>query len=129
MAEVELKRVQMSFADEIPAPDNLVAGFSIASHISVKTPGEYSRGMLLMSGSDGFFEKATKAGIKTADEICILASNFGLEDGEYTEAAAYFSGKFSEDAIILPYEEESDDHEQEISEIESTLRKTKIFLA
>lgn len=128
MADLELKRVQMSSGFEIPAPDDLIAGFFVASPIMVKEPGEYSRGMLLMSSSDGYFEKATKAGVKTADEICILAGDIAIEEGEYTNAGAYFMGKFKGEKVILPYEEESDDHEQEISDIESTLRKAKIFL-
>lgn len=130
MANYELKRVDFYQNYGHIEPDDLLTGQEVfAQNVNITTKGDYARGTLLMSDSNGYFIPATKEGVKSADEICILADdNFSLEEDEYTRAAAYFSGGFRGAKIILPWENEETNHLEEVSAIQSTLRKHQIYL-
>lgn len=58
----------------VPPPDNLIAGNYGAVYtdtVKLTAAGEYKRGMLMMSGNDGYVS-STKAGVSTAGSLCIL---------------------------------------------------------
>lgn len=129
MADLELKRKDLSYGYELQQPDDLTVGLNeIAQNVSVIGIGEFPRGLLLMSNADGYFTPATKEGISSANEICVLADSFSLDENEYTRAPAFFTGGFRGEKIILAWEDESTKHQEEISSIQSVLRKNKIFL-
>lgn len=113
---------------QIPAPDDLITGVFKSDTIILATAGEYKRGMLLMSSGSGFV-KATSAGIASAGELCVLSDTLEVPDGEAAPASAYFAGTFNSERIILPYEEEGDDHAELLDAIRADLRKHGIFIA
>ncbi|MBQ3646721.1 MAG: hypothetical protein IJP96_05215 [Synergistaceae bacterium] len=109
---------------EVPAPDELIAGHKGAvtvDKITINTVGEYKRGQLMMSASGGIFIPVTKAGIASANEVCILCNNFVIDENETVEVPAYFSGDFNASKVILP-------DGTEISDVTFVCRKNKIFL-
>ena len=61
----------------VPPPDNLIAGNYGALYtdtVKLTAAGEYKRGMLMMSGNDGYVS-STKAGVSTAGSLCILTDD------------------------------------------------------
>ena len=111
---------------EIPAPDELIQGSYSSDVVALGTPGDYKRGMLLMSGENGFVP-ATSAALAGADEVCICAENISFTEGT-AASAAYFTGTFSPQSIILDWEQEGDDHSELIEAIRPELRRRKIFM-
>lgn len=121
--------------EETPQPDNLGEGEAYV--IKINPPVDFKRGLLLMSSSDNFFVSATKDGALTADELCVLADDLGLEVAdsendtqpiEYTSAIAYFQGRLAANSVILDYETESDNHDELIDELRPKLRKQGLNL-
>ncbi|MBQ7154832.1 MAG: hypothetical protein IJR85_04685 [Synergistaceae bacterium] len=123
MAEYYRKLTEIT---EIPAPDDLVQGGYVADIVALASPGDYKRGLVLMSGEDGFIP-ATSAGIGSADEACILAENISFTEGTCS-ASAYFGGIINSERVILGYETESDNHSELISAVKPVLRAHKLFL-
>jgi hypothetical protein len=66
--------------------------------------------------------------IPDARTFGILADTVSVEDDEHAETAVYFEGDFNENAIILPWETEGDDHGEQVEIARETLRRQKIFL-
>ncbi|MDR1621494.1 MAG: hypothetical protein LBS00_03860 [Synergistaceae bacterium] len=58
----------------------------------------------------------------------ILADTVTLEADEHAETAIYFEGDFNSNAVILPWEIDGDDHEEQIELAREPLRRQKIFL-
>jgi hypothetical protein len=58
----------------------------------------------------------------------ILADTVDIAAGEHSETAVYFEGDFNSDAVILPWETEGDDHDEQIEIVREALRRQKIFL-
>ena len=108
-------------------PDELVQGWVTQDMIELVASGEHKRGELLMSGENGFIP-ATSAGLGSAEEICILAATRDIPEGQKAAVYAYFSGTFKASSVILPYETEEDDHEEQIELVRETLRQHKIFV-
>lgn len=128
MAETTQYFRKVSDIINVPAPDDLAQRDCKSDTIIISTPGNYPRGTLLMS-SDGTFIPATAEGLSAADDICILADNLSLvEDDGQALVAAYFSGVFNPDLIILPYELEDDNHYALLEVIAPILRQHCIFL-
>ncbi len=126
-------------AEETTEPDNLGEGDGYV--IKIYTPCEFKRGLLMMSGPEGFFIPATRAGALEAEELCVLADDLGYdttetniegenetEISEYTSAIAYFEGRLNGDAIILKYETEDDDHEELLAELSEKFRKQRLHI-
>lgn len=113
---------------QIPAPDDLITGVFKSDIITLTASGEYKRGMLLMSSGSGFV-KATSAGLASADEVCILSDTLEVPDGEAAPVSAYFSGTFNGERVILPWEQEGDDHAELLENIRPVLRRQSIFIA
>ena len=114
----------------VPAPDMLIVGPKGAVHtdvVKVAAEGTFQRGTLLMAGADGYVP-ATAAGLSTASDFAILADDATVGENEYIETAAYFEGDFNEDAVIFPWETDSDDHAEIVEAAREPLRKAKIFL-
>ena len=108
----------------VPAPDSLAAapnGITYAEPIKIEVEGEFKRGTVFMRASDGAnFIAATAAGLATAKEIVILCDDITVGENEYTECVA--------NRVILPYESESDSHEELIEAIKPLLRPHGIYL-
>lgn len=111
---------------EIPAPDDFIQGSYVYDLVTLGTPGNYKRGMLLMSG-DGGFVPATSAGSASAEELCIAAESISFTEGT-SGIAAYFSGTFNANRLILSWEQEGDNHSELIDAIRPSLRKHRLFL-
>ena len=118
-------------AEEIDEPDNLGGDMENAYAVKIFY-GEFKRGLLMMSGPEGYFIPATREGVQTADEICILGEDLGAEIDysqeenevdEYTSAIAFFTGKLNGAGIILNYETEEDNHEELLAELADKFRK------
>ena len=109
-------------------PDSLVIGDCVASEIKISVAGEYKRGTLLMSNGENAFIPATSAGLGTATEICLLTRKTEVPEDNTVYTSGYFRGIFNPDAIILPYETESDTHSELIDAIKLTLRSRSIFI-
>ena len=129
--ETTLYRVNMAEMEEVKPADDLIAGHGTyyVGEITIKTAGNYQRGELMMSMIDGEYIAATKAGLSAAKDICIMCSDIELTDNQYTVSAGYFTGKFASDRVILPYEDVSSVHADEIAEIKPILMRHDIFLA
>ena len=112
---------------ETVSPDELVQGWVTQDMIELVASGEHKRGELLMTGEGGFIP-ATSAGLSSAKEVCILASTRDIPEGQKAAVYAYFSGTFKASSVILPYETEADDHEEQIELVRETLRQHKIFV-
>ncbi len=116
----------------VPAPDSLAAapnGITYAEPIKIEAEGEFKRGTVFMRTSDGTnFIAATAAGLATAKEIVILCDDITIGENEYAECVAYFKGDFNANRVILPYESESDSHEELIEAIKPLLRPHGIYL-
>lgn len=128
---VELYKVNMSEEYDVPARDELIADVftpTFAGKMKISTAGEYVRGELMMSGTGGFVS-ATKDGLASAEEICILCEDLILPDGQYAEVVGYFGGRFKAESVILPYETVDSVHAEELAAIEDILRKHKIFIS
>lgn len=114
---------------EMMTRDELIVDSPRAAVIKISTAGTYKRGTLLMEGTTaGEYVNATAAGVKTKDSV-ILADDVEISANEYAEAAAYYSGTFKADKVILPYEQETDSHADLIAAISNELRKQNILLA
>ena len=114
----------------VPPPDDLIAGSKGAVYtdiVKILDAGEFKRGTLMMSGNDGYI-LATQSGLATANGICILAEDVIVGENQYAETPAYFEGEFNDARIILPFEGESDEHDELIESIREPLRKSKIFI-
>lgn len=113
--------------EEVPCADELVAGDVRQCEVGrVKLTGPVclKRGTLLMTSGEGF--AAATAGAGSADEICILAEDVDLLEGEEYSFDAYFGGVFKGSAVILPYETEDDSHEELLGALEGKLRAQKM---
>lgn len=114
----------------VPPPDDLIAGSEGAVYtdiVKISDAGEFKRGTLMMSGNDGYI-LATQLGLAAANGICILAEDVTVGENQYAETPAYFEGEFNDARIILPFEGESDEHDELIESIREPLRKSKIFI-
>lgn len=114
----------------IPPPDDLIAGSKGAVYtdiVKVSAAGEFKRGTLMMTGTDGYIP-STQAGLSTANGICILSETITVGENEYAETPAYFEGEFNDARIIFPFEGENDDHEALVESVRDVLRSAKIFL-
>jgi hypothetical protein len=137
----------------IPAPDNLLVGPKGAVStdivkVRVAVDSTLERGTLLMSGEmdaekvflpctveglggdqafslTGDEEDMTVAGGKT---FGILADTVTVAADEHAETAAYFEGDFNANAVVLPWEIDGDDHDEQIEIAREALRRQKIFL-
>lgn len=127
MADVELKRREFSSSEEIPEPNALLMGLNQSSTIKINGPADLVRGELLMSDDDGNFITATKTGITTAKEICILAEDILISDEQYTETVGVFSGAVNKNALVFSWEDENSNHDDEIKEVRAILRQHRIF--
>ena len=134
MAEKVLGIKTLWSSEEFEQPDNLGEGDAYVIKI---WQGEFKRGLLMMSGPEGFFIPATRSGVLDAEELCVLAEDLGyeaetvesdenIELNEYTTAIAYFSGKLSGSAIILNYETADDDHDELLAELADKFRKQRL---
>lgn len=138
MAEKVIAIKKLFDVDDSPQPDNLGEGEPYV--VKIQPEHEFKRGLLMMSSSDNFFVPATREGAKTADELCVLAEDLGIDvdfktdsEGEetaqeYTTAIAYFQGRLSASAVILDYETEGDNHDALIEELRPKLRKQSLNL-
>lgn len=127
MADVELKRREFSSSEEIPEPNALLMGLNQSSPIKINGPADLVRGELLMSDDNGDFVTATKSGITTAKEICIMAEDVLISDNEYLETVGVFSGAFNKNALVFSWEDENSNHDDEIKEVRAILRQHRIF--
>lgn len=126
--QVEFQKVQTEGI--FPPPDDLIAGnlgVVYTDLIKLTSAGEFKRGTLLMSNSDGY-TISTLDGVKSADEVCILCDDVTIADSEFAEVSAYFEGEFNDARVILPFEGEDDNHAELIEAVRATLRGHKIFL-
>ena len=120
----------------IPQPDNLLVGPKGAGHtdivtIRVDADAVLKRGTLLMSGtkdSKKVFLPCTVAGLGTAESFAILADPLEIAADEEAEMAVYFDGDFNPAAVILSWEADGDDHDEQLELAREPLRKQKIFL-
>lgn len=112
---------------ETPAHDELVQGWITRDMVEVTSSGEHKRGELLMTGTEGFIP-ATKEGLASAKEVCILCSDRDIPDGMKAVSYAYFSGTFKASSVILSWETEEDNHDAEIEAIREVLRGHRIIL-
>ena len=123
MAEYRHKMVDIQ---DVPAPDALVIGEASRDMIHI-VAGSYRRGMLLMSGDEGFVP-ATSAGIASASELCILSESMEVPEGHTLATLGYFAGEFSAASVILPWEGEEDNHDELMAAVHETLRKHNIYV-
>ena len=114
---------------EMNTRDELIVDSPRAAVIKISTAGTYKRGTVLMEGTTaGEYVTATAAGVKTKDSV-ILADDVEISASEYAECAAYYSGTFKADKVILSYETENDSHADLIAAVSNELRKQNILLA
>jgi hypothetical protein len=136
----------------IPAPDNLLVGpkgavYTDIVKVRVSADAELLRGTLLMSDvmeDEKVFVPCTTEGlaapsvslsedeetvtIPDAKTFGILADTVAIAADEHAETALYFEGDFNANAVILPWEAEDDDHDEQIEIARDALRRQKIFL-
>jgi hypothetical protein len=140
----------------IPPPDNLLVGpkgavYTDIAKVRVPADSTLLRGTLLMSDvmdSEKVFVPCTVAGLTpaapsvdlTGDEesvdipipdaktFAILADTATIAADEHADTALYFEGDFNANAVILPWETDTDDHDEQIELVRETLRRQKIFL-
>ena len=112
---------------ETPVRDELVQDWVTRDMIELTASGEHKRGLLLMTGTEGFIP-ATSAGLATAKELCILCRDTEIPEGQKAAVYAYFSGTFKGSSIILSWEAEGDDHEAMIEGVRETLRQHNILV-
>ena len=111
-------------------PDELISGSEIGFGMYdavLRTQGIYKRGELLML-SDNQYVKATSAGLTTTTSLVILADNVEVDEDEYAEVMVYSQGRFMGSRIILPYETDSDSHEELIAALKPILLPYKIYI-
>jgi hypothetical protein len=58
----------------------------------------------------------------------ILADTVTIATDEHAETALYFEGDFNSNAVIFPWEDEGDDHAEQVELVREPLRRQKIFL-
>ena len=121
----------------IPAPDNLCVGPKGAVHtdiakVRVDADATLERGTLLMSGTkdaEKVFLPCTVAGLSTSGTtFAILADTVDIPAAEHAETPLYFEGDFNAAAVVLPWETDADDHEEQVELARAALRAQKIFL-
>jgi hypothetical protein len=121
----------------IPAPDNLLVGprgvvYTDIVKVRVSTDATLERGTLLMSDvmeDEKVFVPCTIEGAQAPSvSLGILADTVDITVDEYAETAVYFEGDFNPNAVILPWETEDDDHDEQIEIVQEPLRRQKIFL-
>ncbi|MDR3230265.1 MAG: hypothetical protein LBT65_02400 [Synergistaceae bacterium] len=122
----------------IPAPDNLISGPKGVVHtdivkVRVSEDSTLKRGTLLMSDvveDENVFVPCTVAGLSAEgpNTFGILADTSTIAADEYAETGVYFEGDFNANAVILPWEIEDDDHDEQIEVAREALRRQKIFL-
>ena len=136
----------------IPAPDNLLVGpngavYTDIAKVRVSVDATLARGTLLMSDvieDETVFIPCTVDGLGqasvdlsgNAEEISIpgtktfgiLADTVTIAADEHVETALYFEGDFNSSAVILPWEIEGDDHDEQVEIAREVLRRQKIFL-
>lgn len=111
-------------------PDELISGSELGFgmyDIVLRTQGEYKRGELLMLSGNQYV-KATSEGVASASSLVILADNITVGEEEYAKVMSYSSGRFKANKIILPYETESDSHDELIEAVKEKLMRMKIYL-
>ena len=111
-------------------PDELISGSEIGFGMYdavLRTQGEYKRGELLML-DDNQYVKATSAGLTTTTSLVILADNIEVGEEEYAEVMVYTQGRFMGSRIILPYETDSDSHDELIAALKPILLPYKIYI-
>lgn len=108
--------------EELSAPDNLIFKEGFTDVITVTGTGEYKRGTLMMSGSDGHFTQATASGLKTAGELCVLLEDIELGEDMLALTIGAFETVFSRRRMILPEGVHFDD------ETIAALRQKSIFV-
>ena len=136
---VEVNLINNDFAT-VPPPDMLCVGpkgtfHTDIVHLITAADADLKRGTLIMTGTTGSgdtaetgFVPATEAGLGTNATFAILADPITLASTENTDIAAYFEGDFNENAVIFPWETESDDHADIVEAARGVLRRQKIFL-
>ena len=127
MADNIYKRSLLT-VEEIPPADQLIAGSCFEDNIDALCSGNMTRGLLLMSGSDGF-TPATKEGLSTAQELCILGQTLDAPEGAIAKTFGYFAGLFNSSALVFAYETDEDIHADLVAEAKAILRRHNIYLA
>jgi hypothetical protein len=140
----------------IPAPDNLLVGpkgavYTDIAKVRAEEEATLARGTLLMSDvmdDENVFVPCTVEGLMPSDSSVslsgdaenvdipvsdartfgILADTVTIAEDEHAETAIYFEGDFNANAVILPWEDEDDDHDEQIELAREALRRQKIFL-
>jgi hypothetical protein len=138
----------------ILAPDNLLVGsrgavYTDIAKVRAAAAGTLERGTLLVDGAmDGekVFVPCAVADLAQSSSVAlsgdaeevevpsgartygILADTVTIEADEHAETAIYFEGDFNSNAVILPWETDADDHEEQIELARESLRRQKIFL-
>jgi hypothetical protein len=140
----------------IPAPDNLLVGprgavYTDIVKVRVSAEATLVRGTLLMSDvmeGEKVFVPCTVAGltlpapslslsgnaesvdvpIPEAKTYGVLADTVAIAADEHADTAVYFEGDFNSNAVILPWETDGDDHDEQIEVVREVLRRQKIFL-
>lgn len=126
MAEIT---TELYDAEQIPAPDDLVAGsaFITCAPLTITGTGEYHRGEILVKSGDSFV-KGSKDSLAGASEIGICTADFELEEDSEMKLACYVMGHFSMRRIYLGGELLSTLTGQEQIAVQDSLRQHKIFL-
>ena len=114
--------VDLVSSESVSAPDDLVCGDYEADEIKIATAGDYQRGMVLIYDSGEYKKPAADAGITGATEVCILCDDVTVPSGDYVIRAGYFKGRFNGKAVILAYEQASDNHDTLIDAVRQKLR-------
>ena len=120
--------VDLVTSEDISAPDELVCGDYEADEIKIATAGDYTRGMVLIYDSGEYKKPAAAAGITGAAEVCILCDDVTVPASDYVIRSGYFKGRFNGNAVILAYEQASDDHDTLIDAIRQKLRLQGIYI-
>lgn len=92
---------KLSELEDIPAPDDLLAGSHKVFAISITGTGKMTRGTLMQSDGLNVFKKA-QTGFESAKELCILAEDIDFEDSESAVSIGYFDSELNASRIVLP---------------------------
>jgi hypothetical protein len=101
--------------------------------VRVSDDATLARGTLLMSAvmeEEKVFVPCTVPGLSAdgPNTFGILADTSTIAADEHTETGVYFEGDFNASAVILPWEAEEDDHDEQVEVAREALRRQKIFL-